>query len=402
MRNSFIKVVVLICGFSVLFGTTAWATENNRMARKVNESEILTDVLAESSGGDRYEPNDLVDQSFDWGTIIGTKTYTGTIHNLQDVDYYRIQVADQHLLFQLESPSGKNYRLSVFDATDEAKIPEHSFTETEANLRRDHSYIVKVDGNGNYDSANSYQVKITILSDTNIRFKLNRGTKHTLTWPLYNVASYELMVNNKLIETTSNTYTFYDNGALFPRKYNVQVRGKYSNGSYDSWKTAYIKVQQYGDVDEDGEVAGGDVTKLDQYLSGRETILEEQKILADLDENGEVTQEDVDLLQKYLLWVPEDQLSGTFASFYYLERWQNPTSVESYQLGDVDLDGKITTDDATMITDFVFGRVNLDVIQETLADIDGDGKITTDDSVEVIDYLQGHGTSSIGQERVFL
>lgn len=58
-------------------------------------------------------------------------------------------------------------------------------------------------------------------------------------------------------------------------------------------------------------------------------------------------------------------------------------------LGDVDTDGKITTDDALLQLKKVVALEELHGVASCAADIDGDGKITTDDALEVLKNVVG-------------
>lgn len=70
----------------------------------------------------------------------------------------------------------------------------------------------------------------------------------------------------------------------------------------------------------------------------------------------------------------------------------NPTDIsqtDAYQMGDVDLNGKVETTDTLMILKHVVGIVSLDPTQAKYADVDEDGKITTSDALLVLQIVVG-------------
>ena len=62
---------------------------------------------------------------------------------------------------------------------------------------------------------------------------------------------------------------------------------------------------------------------------------------------------------------------------------------DNLTLGDVNGDGRITDDDANVITDVIFEKITLTTEQRRVADVNGDGKITTIDSQEILNYVRG-------------
>ena len=63
--------------------------------------------------------------------------------------------------------------------------------------------------------------------------------------------------------------------------------------------------------------------------------------------------------------------------------------LNKFLVGDVDLDGKITIKDATMIQKALADLLTLSYESETLADVDRDGKITIKDATAIQKYLAG-------------
>lgn len=60
-----------------------------------------------------------------------------------------------------------------------------------------------------------------------------------------------------------------------------------------------------------------------------------------------------------------------------------------YRLGDVNMDGSLTQDDAIEIMNFNAGDVDLTPIQKVLADVDFDREIESLDAIVVIDIIAG-------------
>ena len=63
--------------------------------------------------------------------------------------------------------------------------------------------------------------------------------------------------------------------------------------------------------------------------------------------------------------------------------------LNKFFVGDVDLDGKITIKDATMIQKALADLLTLSYESETLADVDRDGKITIKDATAIQKYIAG-------------
>lgn len=79
----------------------------------------------------------------------------------------------------------------------------------------------------------------------------------------------------------------------------------------------------------------------------------------------------------------KDEASGDEAS----KDEQDP--LNKFLVGDVDLDGKVTIKDATMIQKALADLLTLSYESETLADVDRDGKITIKDATAIQKYLAG-------------
>lgn len=62
---------------------------------------------------------------------------------------------------------------------------------------------------------------------------------------------------------------------------------------------------------------------------------------------------------------------------------------QTYIYGDIDGDGKITSNDALMINSYSVGKTSFSALQKKLADVDRDGNITSADSLDVLRYSVG-------------
>ena len=89
--------------------------------------------------------------------------------------------------------------------------------------------------------------------------------------------------------------------------------------------------------------------------------------------------------------ITSESIFGGVTKLY--ARWTNN------EIGDTNLDGKVTIDDATVIQKAAADMVVLSDAQKTVADVDGDGRITVKDATCVQKYLAKYtsGTGSAGQ-----
>ena len=65
------------------------------------------------------------------------------------------------------------------------------------------------------------------------------------------------------------------------------------------------------------------------------------------------------------------------------------TASSVYVLGDVDMDGLVTSKDAVMIQKYLAGIIDFDDVQKSVADTNGDGKINIFDATRVQKYVAG-------------
>lgn len=87
-----------------------------------------------------------------------------------------------------------------------------------------------------------------------------------------------------------------------------------------------------------------------------------------------------------------ERKSGKIYAYYVVYTFEATGATEEpdFVLGDVNLDGKITIDDATLIQKYLAGMEDFDdTVQLLAADVDGNGNITIDDATIIQKYLAG-------------
>lgn len=72
---------------------------------------------------------------------------------------------------------------------------------------------------------------------------------------------------------------------------------------------------------------------------------------------------------------------------YFISDESSITEDQYYLLGDVNMDGKITKEDATLILSFCSGGVTPDDIQKILADVNMDGKVNPIDARKILQKI---------------
>ena len=90
-----------------------------------------------------------------------------------------------------------------------------------------------------------------------------------------------------------------------------------------------------------------------------------------------------------------ERKSGKIYAYYVVYTFEATGATEEpdFVLGDVNLNGKITIDDATLIQKYLAGMEDFDdTVQLLAADVDGKGNITIDDATIIQKYLAGLAT----------
>ena len=121
-----------------------------------------------------------------------------------------------------------------------------------------------------------------------------------------NCASYKIFTEDdvelKSVESISDSITIDVNSNM---KIYIKVYSNlgYGGGVVSSAKSNTIEISApevlYGDVNQDGEVNGKDVTLINRYLAGIESFSDVQKKLADVDADGTIDSADVQILSAY-------------------------------------------------------------------------------------------------------
>ena len=128
-----------------------------------------------------------------------------------------------------------------------------------------------------------------------------------------------------------------------------------------------IKVYTYGDVNEDLNVNISDVTFIQKYLNGLQTLTELQKKAADVDGDGKVTSIDAEIIQKKLANIIQE---------FPIEN----SKVQVWSIGDVDENGKVDINDVTLIQNYLNGSLTLTELQKKAADVNGDNIVNLEDA----------------------
>ena len=116
------------------------------------------------------------------------------------------------------------------------------------------------------------------------------------------------------------------------------------------------KVIEYlGDITKDGKVDANDVVLLDKYVNKQIELTKDKLKYADVNKDGVVDQNDV------------KALALKISSFY--------------QVGDINLDGKIDIADLTVLQNGLNAAEEVNIVQQNLCDINADGKINNEDAV---------------------
>ncbi len=125
----------------------------------------------------------------------------------------------------------------------------------------------------------------------------------------------------------------------------------------------------FGDVDMDGEISIYDAGLVSRAASGRTTLSAEKKRRADVNGDGRINSKDTQLIQEYIV-----ENIDKFPAVYY---------------GDVNMDRKVDSGDASIIYRVVAGKKKLSAEQKRRADVDGDAKITKKDARLILQYDVG-------------
>lgn len=150
------------------------------------------------------------------------------------------------------------------------------------------------------------------------------------------------------------------------------------------------------DLSEDSNISLTDYTKLLRIVKGVETRF----LKGDVNRDSKITLDDCELIKQHIMEevvLDDEQLcladvdgeNGITAADYV--KLKNYIEGRSYRFlkGDVNRDGKITSDDYALILDRVKGNLTLDPEQEHLADIDENDTVNITDSTKLLRIING-------------
>lgn len=132
------------------------------------------------------------------------------------------------------------------------------------------------------------------------------------------------------------------------------------------------------------------------YIADDETITENDYVLGDVNGDGIVSSDDASLIQQYIM----GEISFTGRQFKAADMNKDgevrPSDYvilcnkieEMYQKGDVNTDGIIDVKDFQLVKDYVAGKVEFNTAQRRLADMDNDGNVTLTDAGMINDLLE--------------
>lgn len=132
------------------------------------------------------------------------------------------------------------------------------------------------------------------------------------------------------------------------------------------------------------------------YIIDDETITENDYVLGDVNGDGIVSSDDASLIQQYIM----GEISFTERQFKAADMNKDgevgPSDYvilcnkieEMYQKGDVNTDGIIDVKDFQLVKDYVAGKVEFNTAQRRLADMDNDGNVTLTDAGMINDLLE--------------
>lgn len=131
--------------------------------------------------------------------------------------------------------------------------------------------------------------------------------------------------------------------------------GTIDNNDAMMLRSKVISVKKYkkGDANMDGKTKNDDVTIIENYVLGKTTLTIDQMTLADYNNDGVIDNNDANALAKAI--------------------------ASNYQVGDINMDGKVSMLDINMLNKYITKVMDLDTVQKLLADTNGDGKINAKD-----------------------
>ncbi len=147
------------------------------------------------------------------------------------------------------------------------------------------------------------------------------------------------------------------------------------------------KYYTLGDVDEDGEITSKDATMIQQYLVNLISLRMIQKLAADIDGDLKITEEDVRIILEMCSSkkIPEKEDDSNLSSSQQEEAMQEV--VKEFIYGDVNEDGKVTTDDSFLVLQYTKGTFSLSSSQFQKADVNADQVVDALDAELISKYV---------------
>ena len=166
-----------------------------------------------------------------------------------------------------------------------------------------------------------------------------------------NTADLELL--SKYLKKQANLNSVQVNVADYNNSGNVDNNDLYELEEY--LNSEVTKINTLGDINNDNVIDSNDVILLDKYVTKQITLTKEHVNYADINNDGIIDNNDVDALAKVIS--------------------------DYYQVGDINLDGKISIDDVTLLQNMFNGVVVATKVQLNLCDVNGDAIIDSNDVV---------------------
>lgn len=132
----------------------------------------------------------------------------------------------------------------------------------------------------------------------------------------------------------------------------------------------------YGDVNKDGFITEDDSRLIEEFVVGRTTLTEEQKVRADVNQDKKVNIADAMIISQFIKG-QRDTLPAC-AKF---------PPCNSY--GDVNRNRYVNLIDASLIARYVVGEIVLTPEQRKRADVNRDGEVNTMDTMMIGQYVRG-------------
>lgn len=155
-----------------------------------------------------------------------------------------------------------------------------------------------------------------------------------------------------------------------------------------SFSSRELSCGNFGDIDKDGKITDKDSDLIVRYTAGKFPMDDAMKKIADVTGDGVVDQADVVEINQYIVGdskklkicntVSQGSTTTTF-----------PSLLPCGNYGDLNGDGKITDDDATLVLKIVAGDTSITADQRIRADVNGDGQVNSIDALKIKRFVAG-------------